>query len=211
MVKITFSLLSIAAVVASVVSASSCGQDKFRGFDSKYHGDNECIVEGTVKEYQTFQIKSYSLNSIVSKASDDDIVVSGVPGNKMFQELELCIVSTDAECNPPYPTNCVYDNVEYRFRVNGPVKGYLRVDGNEVIIVPNFSDASGLNLQIISSNAALRIGYKDYDGNTQVFSTPTAGAPIVIEDPVSNKYSQWMVIQTTPAYRGRRFNRFNRW
>lgn len=36
MVKITFSFLSIAAVVASVVFATSCAQDTFEGFDCKY-------------------------------------------------------------------------------------------------------------------------------------------------------------------------------
>ncbi|KAG0365421.1 hypothetical protein BGX24_004159 [Mortierella sp. AD032] len=205
MVKITFSLLSIAAVFASVVSASSCGQDTFGGFDSEYRGDNECLPGG-LKEYQTFQIKSYNLNSLMSKESDTNVVVAGVPGNKMFQDLELCIVSSEAECNPPFPTHCVYDNVEYRIRVNGPVQGYFRVVGNGVVIVPDFLDASGLNLQQIATVAALRVGYK-YDGKTHVFSTPRAGYPIVIEEPVSNKISQWIVIQKTTPYKGR----FNRW
>ncbi|KAI9235211.1 MAG: hypothetical protein BYD32DRAFT_438510 [Podila humilis] len=201
MVKITFSLLSIAAVIASVVSASSCAQDTFEGFDSDYRGDNKCL--SSVKEYQTFEISSWNLNSIVSKGRDDDIVVAGIPGNKMFQELELCVVSTDAECNPPYDTNCIYENVEYRFRVNGPVKGYLRVVGNEVMIVPHFSQASGLNLQHISSSAALRIGYKDRTGMTLVFSSVRAGQPIVIEEAVPNKVSQWIELKKTSSRKGR--------
>ncbi|KAK3838950.1 MAG: hypothetical protein J3R72DRAFT_492830 [Linnemannia gamsii] len=175
MVKIIFSLLSIAAVVASMVSASPCAQDTFKGFDS----------------YR-------KLNSIVSKEQDGDIVVGGIPGNKMFQELELCVVSTDAECNPPYPTNCIYENVDYRFRVNGPVKGYLRVVDNE---------ASGLNLQQIATVAALRIGYKDHSGVIQVFSIPRAGDPIVVEEAIANKVSQWIQLLKTNPYKGR----FNLW
>lgn len=175
-------------------------------FTAEYRGDNQCLPGG-LKEYQTFNVMSYNLRSIISKELEGDIVVAGIPENKMFQELEFCIVSTDAECNPPYPTHCIYDNVEYRFRVNGPIKGYLRVVGNDVIIVPDFLDASGLNLQMISSTAALRIGYKDYSGKTQVFSTPRAGYPIVVEEPVSNKISQWIVLQKTSPYKGR----FNRW
>ena len=139
----------------------------------------------------------------MSKESDDETVVAGIPGNKMFQELEFCVVSTDAECNPAYPTACIYENVEYRFRVNGPVKGYLRVDGTDVTIVPDFSDASGLNLQMITSTAALRIGYMDDYGSTQVFSSPTAGYPIVVEEAVANKQSQWIELQKTSSYRGR--------
>ncbi|KAF9215477.1 hypothetical protein BGZ59_001297 [Podila verticillata] len=202
MVKITFSLLSIAAVVASVVSASPCAQESFHGF-KKYRGDNQCVVSGSILEYQTFQVKSYNLNSLMSKESDDETVVAGIPGNKMFQELEFCVVSTDAECNPAYPTACIYENVEYRFRVNGPVKGYLRVVGADVTIVPDFSDASGLNLQMITSTAALRIGYKDDYGSTQVFSSPTAGYPIIVEEAVADKQSQWIELQKTSSYRGR--------
>ncbi|KAG0331389.1 hypothetical protein BG000_010962 [Podila horticola] len=210
MVKITFSLLSIAAVVASVASASSCSQDTFEGFDSDYRGGksgNKCLPSGTVKEYQTFELSSWNLNSIVSKEIDDNIVVGGIRGNKMFQELELCVVSTDGECNPPYPTNCIYENVDYRFRVNSPIQGYLRVVGNEVVIVPDFFQASPLTLQMISATAALRVGYKDIHGKTQVFSAPRAAYPIVVEEAVSNKVSQWMELKKTSSRKGR----FNFW
>ncbi|KAG0029394.1 hypothetical protein BGZ82_007981 [Podila clonocystis] len=203
MVKITISLLSIAAVVASVVSASSCAQDTF---DSDYRGGNrgnKCLPSGSVKEYQTFQLKSWNLQSIVSKERDDNILVAGIPGNKMFQELELCVVSTDGECNPPYPTNCIYENVEYRFRVNGPTEGYLRVSDNFVEIVDEFSRASPLNLQMIAEVAALRVGYKDHHNVVQVFSAPRAGHPIVVEKAVSNKVSQWMELEKTDSRKGR--------
>ncbi|KAF9333855.1 hypothetical protein BG006_003059 [Podila minutissima] len=210
MVKITFSLLSIAAVVASVVSASSCVQDTFEGFDSDYRGGNlgnKCLPSGNVKEYETFQLKSWNLNSMVSKELDDNILVGGVSGNKNFQELELCVVSTEGECNPPYDTHCIYENVEYRFKVQGPQKGYLRVANNVVEIVPHFHDATGLNLQLISSGAAVRVGYKDHFGHVQVFSAPRAGQPIVVEEAVANKVSQWMApVKTTP-----RKGRFDFW
>ncbi|KAF9370499.1 hypothetical protein CPC16_003665, partial [Podila verticillata] len=114
----------------------------------------------------------------------------------------FCVVSTDAECNPPHPTNCIYKNVEYRFRVSGPVKGYLRVVGNEVKIVPDFLQASGLNLHNPPSSA-LRVGYKDHTGMTLVFSIPRAGHPIVIEEPVPNKYSQWIALEKTSSRKGR--------
>ncbi|KAG0030229.1 hypothetical protein BGZ81_002937 [Podila clonocystis] len=203
MVKITFSLLSIAAVVASVVSASSCAQDTF---DSDYRGGNrgnKCLPSGSVKEYQTFQLKSYNLRSIVSKEPHDNILVAGIRGNKMLQELEMCIVSTDGECNPPYPTNCIYENVEYRFRVNGPTEGYLRISDNFVEIVDDFSQASPLNLQMMNEYAALRVGYKDHHNEMQVFSAPRAGQPIVVEKAVANKVSQWMELRKTETRKGR--------
>ncbi|KAG0093056.1 hypothetical protein BGZ93_009886 [Podila epicladia] len=212
MVKITFSLLSVAAVVASVVSASSCGQETFQGFDSDYRGGsrgNRCIPGVSVKEYQTFQLKSWNLQSMVSKELGDDILVGGVRGNKNFQELELCVVSSDAECNPPYETHCIYENVEYRFKVNGPIPGFLRVVGDFVEIVPNFNEASGLNMQKIAEVSALRVGYKDRSGDIQVFSAPRAGQPIIVEEAVSNKVSQWMELAKTSSRKGR--GRFDLW
>ncbi|KAG0268718.1 hypothetical protein BGZ95_002339 [Linnemannia exigua] len=206
MVKITFSLLSIAAVVASVVSASPCAQDTFERFDA-YRGDNECVVRGSILEYQTFEIKSWNLGSIVSRERNGDLVVAGISGSDVLEKLEFCVVSSEGECNPPFATHCIYENVEYRVRVNGPIKGYLRVIGGEVIIVPNFLEATGLNLQMISDNAALRIGYKDMSGRTQVFSSPRAGNPIVVEEAVPNKVSQWVELKRTPSYKGR----FNLW
>ncbi|KAG0041758.1 hypothetical protein BGZ83_001354 [Gryganskiella cystojenkinii] len=206
MVKIALSLLSIAAVVAAV-SASSCVQETFENFDYNL-GDNKCIYDSAIKEYQTFQVKSVNLNSIVSKERDDDIVVGGITGgDKMFQELELCVVSSEAECNPAYQTHCIYENVEYRFRVNSPIKGYLRVVDNEVLIVPDFLQASGLNLQKISAGAALRIGHKDRDGRTMVFSATRAGRPIVVEEAIPNKVSQWLELKKTSSRKGR----FNLW
>ncbi|KAF9315699.1 hypothetical protein BG003_002742 [Podila horticola] len=197
MVKITFSFLSIAAVVASVVFATSCAQDTFEGFDSDYRGgsrDNKCLPIGNVKEYQTFEIRSMNLNTIISKERDDNIV--------MFQELELCVVSTDAECNPLYPTNCIYENVDYRFRVNGPIKGYLRVVGNEVEIVPHFSQASDLSLIHIPSEGHLRIGHRSRTGELQAFSARRAGHPIVIETALP-EVSQLMELKKTSSRKGR--------
>ena len=144
-----------------------------------------------------------NLRTIISKR-DDNILVGGMLGNSLFQELELCVVSTDAECNPPYDTNCIYENVEYRFRVNSPIKGYLRVVDNEVEIVPNFSQASGLNLHQISG-WYLRVGHKDRTGLLQVFSAPRAGMPIVVEDAAFNRQSQYMEIKKS-SYRKGRFN-----
>ncbi|KAG0337163.1 hypothetical protein BG000_005733 [Podila horticola] len=160
MVKITFSLLSIAAVVASVVSATSCAQDTLEGFDS---------------------------------SSPRSAMTTSWSVAKMFQELELCVVSTDAECNPPYPTNCIYKNVDYRFRVNGPIKGYLRVVDNE---------ASDLSLIHIPSEGHLRIGHRFRTGELQAFSARRAGHPIDIETALP-EVSQLMELKKTSSRKGR--------
>ncbi|KAG0029391.1 hypothetical protein BGZ82_007978 [Podila clonocystis] len=56
------------------------------------------------------------------------------------------IISTDEECDPEYFTNCVYEKVEYPIRVNAPVKGHFRVEGQIIIVVPDFYGASPMRL-----------------------------------------------------------------
>ncbi|KAG0331390.1 hypothetical protein BG000_010963 [Podila horticola] len=189
MVKITLSLLSV-AFVASLVSASPYRQERF-----------ELCPGVTVKEYQSFHLKSASLKSYISKELDSDYIVGGINGNKDIQELELCVVSTDGECNPSYPTSCIYENAPYLFRVIQPVQGYLSVDGNEVKIVPDFNEASYLNLYKGEANWALRVAYFDENNTPQVFSAETAGDAIVLEEVVSNKYSQWMEIEEVSDFK----------
>jgi len=111
----------------------------------------------TLKEYNPFNLKSYNLKSLVSKEIDDSVIVGGVDGDKDFQQLELCIVSSEYGCNTTIPSGCIYENVEYKFKVNSPVQGYLRVVDNKVDIVDNFQEASGLNLYRGEPNWYLRV------------------------------------------------------
>ncbi|KAG0029393.1 hypothetical protein BGZ82_007980 [Podila clonocystis] len=158
-------------------------------------GENKCVPGVTLKEYRPFHLKSYSLNSLVSKELDSDIIVGGVNGNKDFQELELCVVSSTYGCSTEIVSNCIFENVPYCFRVSQPLQGYLKVDGDEVTIVQNYDDASELNLYKGEANWALRVAHFDSEGVPQVFSAAKAGDPIVLEEVVSNKKSQWMEIE----------------
>ncbi|KAI9234772.1 MAG: hypothetical protein BYD32DRAFT_422750 [Podila humilis] len=210
MVKITLSLLSVAAIVATVVSASPYRHEGFYSHSRSnvYQGDNGCVPGVTLKEYRPFNLKSYNLKSLISKEIDDDIIVGGVNGNKDFQQLELCIVSSDYDCSTTIISNCIYQNVEYKFRVNAPVQGYLQVVGNEVTIVDSFQEASGLNLYKGEPNWALRVAHFDNNNVAQVFSAAKAGDPIVLEEVVSNKYSQWMEIEEITDFKKEVRHRF---
>lgn len=150
---------------------------------------NRCISGVHIKEYQTFQLESSALRSFVSKERDDDILVGGVKNSKNFQQLEMCIVSTNGECNPPFPTSCIYENVQYRIKVNGPQKGYLRVEGDQIRIVEHFHDASELNLNK-ESGSGLRIEHM-HNGRRLVFATTKAGQPLTLETPNRNDERQW--------------------
>ena len=109
--------------------------------------DNQCAPETSICDYCPFQLKRSNLNSVLSKHIKSDLLVSGFPnGNKTFEQLEFCIVSSDYGCSTTIQSTCVYQNVEYRFRVNGPVQGYLRIENEQVRIVPDFDDVSSLNM-----------------------------------------------------------------
>ncbi|KAG0343834.1 hypothetical protein BG004_004969, partial [Podila humilis] len=159
-------------------------------------GDNQCIPEVDVREYESFQLRSTALKTLVSKLPDMFEIVGGVDGDKNFQQLEFCIVSTDGPCNPPYPTNCIYQNVEYRIKVNGPVQGYLRVAFGSVIVVPNFEDASGLNLYK-EEGWGLRIAHLLPGGQRLVFETTEKGYPIRLNNPVKDRANQWFSLERT--------------
>ncbi|KAF9950616.1 hypothetical protein BGZ65_006503, partial [Modicella reniformis] len=176
----------MATVVASVVTAAPFSRRPSR------MGPNECIPETNIKEYHPFELKSSKLNSMVSRMMDDNLLVGGINGNKNLEQLQFCIVSADMPCNAQMPSNCIYENVEYRFRVEGPITGYLSVTGNEVMIIPEFNYASGLNLYK-EEGWGLRIAYLNY-GTRLVFATNGGGNPLTLEEFRSNDARQWFQI-----------------
>ncbi|KAG0030227.1 hypothetical protein BGZ81_002935 [Podila clonocystis] len=151
---------------------------------------NHCVPETSIREYHPFLLKSSNLHTLVSKMRDDNILVGGIPGNKNFEELELCIASSEYGCNAKIRSNCIYQNVDYRFRVNSPVQGYLRVVGNKIDVVKNFKDASSLNLYK-EAGWGLRIAHLKKDGSRIVFSATKEGQPITLEAVSSNAERQW--------------------
>jgi len=156
-------------------------------------GGNACVPETTIREYHPFLLKSSNLDTYVSKMRIDNILVGGIQGNKNFQELELCIVSSEYGCNAEIKSNCIYQNVEYKFRVNSPVQGYLRIVDNQIDIIEDFEIASNLNLYK-EAGWGLRISHVRKDGSRVVFSATEQGEPIELEEPASNVERQWFQI-----------------
>ncbi|KAF9308706.1 hypothetical protein BG003_010713, partial [Podila horticola] len=152
--------------------------------------DNQCVPETSIREYHPFLLKSSNLDTYVSKMRVDNIIVGGIIGNKNFQELELCIASSEYGCNAEIKSNCIYQHVDYRFRVNSPVHGYLRIVENQVEIVADFKDASSLNLYK-EAGWGLRIAHLKKDGSRIVFSATEEGESIKLEEMESNAKRQW--------------------
>ncbi|KAF9370921.1 hypothetical protein CPB97_002374, partial [Podila verticillata] len=139
----------------------------------------KCIPQIHIKEYEAFELYSYSLDSFVSKKFNQHVLVGGIFGNKLLQQLQFCIVSTDTECNPAYPTNCIYENTQYRYRVHGPEKGYLRVQDGLILIVPDFEDGTLLSM-LWDENRGIRIA-KQNKRSVSVLATTSPGAPLTLE------------------------------
>ncbi|KAG0250211.1 hypothetical protein BG011_008577, partial [Mortierella polycephala] len=147
----------------------------------------------TIKEYHPFNLKSSKLNSLVSKFIDDYVIVGGVNGDRNLQPLEMCIVSSDYGCDAHIPSNCIYQNVEYRIRVQEPIQGYLRIVDDRIEIVENFHGASGLNLYK-EEGWGLRIAHLLDDGSRIVFATNGGGNPVTLEPHRKDDARQWFQI-----------------
>ncbi|KAF8982375.1 hypothetical protein BGZ52_001918 [Haplosporangium bisporale] len=160
----------------------------------EFFGDNECVPEISLREYQPFLLKSTLLNTIVSQAFDTNLVVGGINGDKDFKQLELCLASTDRDCSSIIQSDCIYQNQDYRFRVNAPVRGYLRLVNGEVDIVEDFDEASALSL-FKEAGWPLRIsGRREQDGKRVVLAASERGGPITVERPKTDAIRQWFEI-----------------
>ncbi|KAG0335050.1 hypothetical protein BG000_007832 [Podila horticola] len=156
---------------------------------------NQCIPKTDIKEYHPFQLLSYDLKTYLSKHINSELLVGGIPDrNKYFQQLEFCIVSTDMECTTEIPTGCIRQNVEYRFRVHGPAKGYLQIEDEQLRIVPDFEDASGLNLYK-EKDEGLRIAHINSDGSRSVLETTAPGRAVILNEPEKYNGRQWFEIK----------------
>ncbi|KAG0340178.1 hypothetical protein BG000_000490 [Podila horticola] len=189
MVKFSLLSLFVATVVTVASAAPYFGQHHFSqklGALSDSLVVRQCIPETNIQEYHPFQLLSIDLRTYLSKHINSNLLVGGfLGGNKYFQQLEFCIVSTDEECSIAIPSDCIYQGVEYRFRVYGPVQGYLQIEDEQLRIVPDFEDASSLSL-FRGKDGGLRIDHQSPDGSRSVLQTGAAGRAVIL-----NKYEQY--------------------
>ncbi|KAG0084863.1 hypothetical protein BGZ93_000953 [Podila epicladia] len=156
--------------------------------------DNQCVPGISIREYHPFSLKSTFLNSIVSKEVDSSLVVGGINGDKDLKQLELCIVSEDAPCSSIIPSECIRQHGDYRFRVEAPLNGYLRIVEGQVEIVRDFEEASALGLFKDEPDWPLRISGRREDGKRVVLAARERGGPITAERPRTDAVHQWFEI-----------------
>ncbi|KAF8984704.1 hypothetical protein BGZ52_012293 [Haplosporangium bisporale] len=188
MVRLSFLVLSVATAFASVASAAPYFHQQH--FTKSDLFNLKCISDLDVREYESFKLKNIFLGTFVSKIDYDNMLVADNPDDSAFHELEFCIVSSDGKCNPDFPTNCIYENVEYRIKVNGPVKGYLQADDDVVTIQPRFEDASALSLSR-GKDGGLRIFQRSSEDEILALAGLEPIVAYVWEYPEMNEKRQW--------------------
>lgn len=140
---------------------------------------SECLT--AIKEYHPFRFWSTHLSSFVSREFDDNVLIGGIDGDKNLQQLEFCVVTDDRECSTEIPSSCISENTPYRFRVNGPLQGYLHIEGPFLRIIEDFDAASSLELQKNDGNG-LRV-VRMSSGVSKVLTAFQPGRPLVLDRP----------------------------
>ncbi|KAG0337746.1 hypothetical protein BG000_005039, partial [Podila horticola] len=151
---------------------------------------SHCLRDLDIKEYQPFKLKNTFLDTFVSKIDYDNMLVGDLPGDNTFHELKFCIVSTDDECNSPLMSDCISENVEYRIRVFGPVKGYLYADDDVVTIQPGFEGASSLTL-FRDRDGGLRISQWASNGDSVVLASLEPTAAYIWQESIMYDNHEW--------------------
>ncbi|KAG0235702.1 hypothetical protein BGW41_000704 [Actinomortierella wolfii] len=194
MVKITSLLGAIA--VAGIATAAPCHSNRHSYFEQA----NKCIPEIDVREYQSFYLKSSAFNTYLSTHPEAPLhlVLAGYTAYQDRYSLKMCVASSEMACDPPFPTNCIYDSVDYVFRVEEPVKGYLKVDSTDddhvVLVTKDYHDATPLNF-FKEEGWGLRIAQRQPDGDRLVFEVKQPAELITMNHPVKDLSKQWFSIQ----------------
>ncbi|KAF9945811.1 hypothetical protein BGZ70_003561 [Mortierella alpina] len=153
---------------------------------------NKRVPEMSIKKYYPLTLLSSKLDTFVSRSYKFPFLVGGVTGSQALQQLDFCVVSTKHECSKAIASNCIFENVEYRFRVNGPVEGYLNIDGDVLKVMSSSKEASGLNLYK-KAGWGLRVAHVRGDFMS-VLATNGAGAVLTMEKFKENDARQWFQI-----------------
>ncbi|CAO3568698.1 unnamed protein product [Mortierella alpina] len=103
----------------------------------------KCLPDIYVKESELFLIKHQQFNSFVSLINGNNVMNAGVKDNQDLQVLKFSVAKYNkAEVSG----DCIYEDVEYRFRVHGPtIDGFLQIEGGLLIVVSEYENASALH------------------------------------------------------------------
>ncbi|KAF9948979.1 hypothetical protein BGZ70_001984, partial [Mortierella alpina] len=103
----------------------------------------KCLPDVYVKESELFLIKHQQFDSFVSLINGNNALYAGVIDNQDLQLLKFSVAKyNQAEVSG----DCIYEDIEYRFRVHGPtINGFLQVEGGVLLVVSEFENASALH------------------------------------------------------------------
>ncbi|KAG0357096.1 hypothetical protein BGX24_006285 [Mortierella sp. AD032] len=139
----------------------------------------KCLPDIYVKESELFLIKHQQFDSFVSLLNDSNVLCAGVKENQDLQLLKFSVAKYNKD---EVSGECIYEDVEYRFRVHGPtINGFLRVEDGFLVVVPEFKNAGALHFHKPSAQG-VRISQVTTRGiRAVVAKAPTI--PLVIDHP----------------------------
>ncbi|KAF9947050.1 hypothetical protein BGZ72_010905 [Mortierella alpina] len=138
-----------------------------------------CLPDVDVKESELFRIKHQQFDSFVSLFIGNNFLFASIEDNQELQVLEFSVAKYNKE---GVPGDCIYEDIEYRFRVHSPtIEGFLRVEGMILVVVPEFENASALHFHK-PANQGVRISQVTARGiRAVVAKSPTL--PLAIDHP----------------------------
>ncbi|KAF9359499.1 hypothetical protein BGX34_008323 [Mortierella sp. NVP85] len=190
MVKLTLSITVMAAALASVVTAAPLCEGSMRVF-SNYAHRSDCLPTTSVREYQPFKIQSVKLDRLLAKEFGSNLVLgSGSPE----ETLSVCVVTGDGPCDRQPPPYCIRQNVNYRIRVEKPIRGYLMVQEEDLVVITHdIGQASDFQMY---DDDELRIVYLNPKDEPLAITTNGQSAPVTLRKPEKDIKQSFQLLPT---------------
>ncbi|KAK3820341.1 MAG: hypothetical protein J3Q66DRAFT_169684 [Benniella sp.] len=180
MVKLSLSVIALAATLVSIVAASPYCREETTVFRSIETEGRESCLSGAPDERQTFSLLDSQLQRFLSKRGYNNLVLGGGESRELKQ-LQFCVVNTRWQtCSATSPNKdaCLNQDKSYKIRVHAPVKGYLKINDNDsVSIVDTYNEASFFKFTEIEEKT-VRISSPMFD---LTLSTDGLGEPVRME------------------------------
>ncbi|KAF9198440.1 hypothetical protein BGZ59_004626, partial [Podila verticillata] len=148
---------------------------------------HKCLPDNYAREFQPFVVRNHQFDGFLSKLSNSNYVIGGEMHNRDSKPLKFVVGSYDQD-DLKAPGDCIQEDFEYKFEVIEPQQGFLRLEGQRLIVVESEKDATLLYFHK-SASQGVRIAQKTPIGPMAVAVT-FPGGPTTLERPESKNERQ---------------------
>lgn len=156
-----------------------------------------CLPDISAREFQPFHLRNHEFDGFLSKSIYAPFVVGGHKDNDHLLPLKFVVGSYD-EGDMKDPGDCIQEDFGYKFQIVEPVRGFVQVEEDRLVIVRDEEDASLLYLHK-SAGQGLRIVQHTPAGPLAVVLV-YPGHPAMFEKPKSkNERQVFDLVATVPS------------